>query len=553
MLALLAWGLAATCNPMGAGKWRSEYNAYFHAKQVVILPDQDAPGRRHAQRVAAALRPVAASVKVVELPGLPPKGDIVDWQAAGHDRDELLRLVEATAALAVPPPCDEEMGVPATEDAIGLQFAQEHQDALRYCHDTGAWFVWTGTHWRRENTRLAFAWARELCRKAAASVEHKKVAATLSKAATASAVERFAQTDRAFAVTSEVWDADRYLLGTPAGVADLRDGTLRPTRREDALTKRVSVAPAATAEAPRWRRFLDEVTQGDAPLTRFLRQVAGYALTGDVSEHALFFIYGPGGNGKSVFLNTLTTLLGDYAATAAMDTFTASRGERHPTDLAMLRGARLVSVSETEPGRAWAESRIKQLTGGDPISARFMRQDFFTYRPQFKLLIVGNHKPVLRNVDEAARRRFNIIPFVHKPETPDKRLEEKLKAEYPAILRWMIEGCLDWREHGLLRADSVRQATAAYFDEQDLFGRWIEACCKTGPGSWDTTARLFDSWKHYAERNGEYPGSTKAFSANLSKREFLADRRSVHGSTQRIFRGIAVQVGQDGRLDGWDR
>ena len=267
----------------------------------------------------------------------------------------------------------------------------------------------------------------------------------------------------------------------------------------------------------------------------------------------MFFIYGPGGNGKSVFLNTLTTLLGDYAATAAMDTFTASRSERHPTDLAMLRGARLVSVSETEPGRSWAESRIKQLIGGDPISARFMRQNFFTYRPQFKLLIVGNHKPVLRNVDEAARRRFNIIPFVHKPETPDQRLEEKLKAEYPAILRWMIEGCLDWREHGLLRADSVRQATAAYFDEQDLFGRWIEACCKTGPGSWDTTARLFDSWKHYAERNGEYPGSTKAFSANLSKREFLADRRSVHGSTQRIFRGIAVQVGQDGRLDGWDR
>ena len=127
VLALLAWGLAATCNPMGAGKWRSEYNAYFHAKQVVILPDQDAPGRRHAQRIAAALRPVAASVKVVELPGLPPKGDIVDWQAAGHDPDELLRLVEATGALEVPPPSGEEMGVPATEDAIALRFAQEHR------------------------------------------------------------------------------------------------------------------------------------------------------------------------------------------------------------------------------------------------------------------------------------------------------------------------------------------------------------------------------------------------------------------------------------------
>ena len=252
VLALVAWGLAATCNPMGAGKWRSEYNAYFHDKQVVILPDHDKPGRHHAQRIAQALRPVAASVKVVELPGLPPKGDIVDWQAAGHDRDELLRLVEVAAAFDRA--TNGEGGEPATEDAIALQFAQKHKDTLRYCHDTGAWFVWAGTHWRREKTRLAFAWARELCRKAAASVEHKKVAATLSKAATAAAVERFAQADRAFAVTSEVWDADRYLLGTPAGVVDLRDGTLRPARREDALTKRVSVARAGTASWTRSRK-----------------------------------------------------------------------------------------------------------------------------------------------------------------------------------------------------------------------------------------------------------------------------------------------------------
>jgi putative DNA primase/helicase len=160
---------------------------------------------------------------------------------------------------------------------------------------------------------------------------------------------------------------------------------------------------------------------------------------------------------------------------------------------------------------------------------------------------------VLRNVDEAARRRFNIIPFVHKPASPDKRLEDKLRSEYPAILRWMIEGCLDWRENGLLRPESVKEATAAYFDEQDLFGQWIEECCEIGRASWETTARLFESWKNYADRNGEHAGSTKAFSANLAKREFIADRRTVFGSTQRIFRGIAVKVEHDGRLDGLDR
>lgn len=553
VLELVGWGLTATCNPMGAGKWREEYTPHFQGRQVVILPDNDTPGRDHARKVARALLPVAASVKIVDLPGLPPKGDIVDWKKAGRGREELLHLVEAAVAFDPAQPEDQGDACPATEDAIALLFAREHKDALRYCHETGAWFVWTGSHWRLEKTRLAFAWARRLCRKAAAGMDNKKVAAALSKAATAGAVERFAQTDRAFAVTSEIWDADLHLLGTPDGVVDLRTGTLRPARREDYITKLAAVAPARSSDAPLWLRFLDEATQGDAMLQRFMRQVAGYALTGDISEHALFFIYGPGGNGKSVFLNTLTNILGDYAATAAMDTFTASQGDRHPTDLAMLRGARLVSVSETEEGRPWAESRIKQLTGGDKISARFMRQDFFTYTPQFKLLIVGNHKPVLRNVDEAARRRFNIIPFVHKPASPDKRLEDKLRSEYPAILRWMIEGCLDWRENGLLRPESVKEATAAYFDEQDLFGQWIEECCEIGRASWETTARLFESWKNYADRNGEHAGSTKAFSANLAKREFIADRRTVFGSTQRIFRGIAVKVEHDGRLDGLDR
>jgi putative DNA primase/helicase len=151
-----------------------------------------------------------------------------------------------------------------------------------------------------------------------------------------------------------------------------------------------------------------------------------------------------------VFLNALTAILSAYAATAAMDTFTASKGDKHPTDLAMLRGARLVTASETEEGRAWAEARIKQITGGDPITARFMRQDFFTFVPQFKLTIVGNHQPVLKNVDDAARRRFNIVPFTRKPSHPDPQLEEKLRAEYPAILRWMVDGCLDWQKHGLV-------------------------------------------------------------------------------------------------------
>lgn len=425
-----------------------------------------------------------------------------------------------------------------TEDGIARSFADKYHDDLRYCHHTGSWFRWDGQRWFKEETRLAFDWTRILCRDLNRGRTEK-----LAKAATAAAVERFAQADRVFAVTSGIWNTDSWLLGTPGGTVDLRTGNVFPANRHDYITKMATVSPASQGASshPLWSRFIEESTDGDQDLQRFLQQMAGYSLTGDTREHALFFVYGPGGNGKSVFLNTLVNILGDYACTSAMDTFTASGNDRHPTDLAMLRGSRLVSVSETEEGRAWAESRIKQLTGGDKISARFMRRDFFEYLPQFKLLIVGNHKPVLRNVDDAARRRFNIIPFIHKPAMPDRQLEQKLRAEYPAILRWMVDGCLDWQKDGLVKPAVVRQATQAYFDDQDLFGQWIEECCRVGRGEWETTAKLYASWKAYADTNGVRPGSIKSFSANMVKREFAADRKWVNGKAQRMFCGLAVR------------
>jgi putative DNA primase/helicase len=424
-----------------------------------------------------------------------------------------------------------------TEDAIALAFVRERGGDLRFCHHAGKWYVWTGSRWHKEETRLAFDWARRTCREINAAGD-----AVLAKAATAAAVERFAQADRVVAVTSAVWDVDPFLLGTPGGTVELKTGVLRPARQADFITRQTAVAPSKGA-TPLWQRFLEEVTLGDAELQRFLRQVAGYCLTGDVREHALFFVYGPGGNGKSVFLNVLAGVMGDYATTAAMDTFTASATDRHPTDLAMLQGARLVSASETEEGRAWAESRIKQMTGGDAIRARFMRQDFFEYRPQFKLVIGGNHKPVLRNVDDAARRRFNIIPFVHKPKSPDRQLEEKLKAEWPGILAWAIEGAIDWQQNGLVRPAVVSDATNEYFSEQDSVRQWIEEACETGRRSLcETTASLFAGWTAYAHANGEQPGTTKWFSQALQRLGYEPVRDTPGQRKKRGFLGISLKT-----------
>ena len=406
-----------------------------------------------------------------------------------------------------------------TEHSVALRFAKLNIDRLRHCHTAGAWYTWGGSHWARNETRLAFHWARKFTAALNKDAELKVRVAT-GKAAFAGAVERFAAADESLAVTSAVWDCDPWLLGTPDGVVDLRTGLLRPADRQDMMTKVTVVAPAPTTSCPHWLAFLNDATGGDQDLIGFLQRWFGYCLTGVTHEHALLFVYGPGGNGKGVLLVTIAGILDAYATTAAMDTFTASQGDRHPTDLAMLRGARMVLTTETEEGRVWAEARIKALTGGDPITARFMRRDFFTFTPAFKLTISGNHKPALRNVDDAARRRFNVVPFVHKPTRPDPNLPEKLKAEWPGILRWMIEGCLAWQRVGLARPRAVLDATAEYFAEQDVLAQWVEECCEQGRSLGATSAELFGSWRAFATSRAEEPRNAKWFATMLERQGF---------------------------------
>jgi putative DNA primase/helicase len=427
-----------------------------------------------------------------------------------------------------------------SEDAVALVFAERHRGGLLFDHDIGAWFRWTGTHWQQERTRLAFEWVRQLARELS-ETEKRPLRSRVRKSSFANGVEKFTQVDRAFAVTSESWNRDPFLLGTPGGTVDLCTGVMRPADPDDRINKITAIEPAASPGCPRWLQFLEESTGGDEAMIRFLQIWCGYSLTGSTREHAFVFCYGPGKNGKTTFLKTAAGILGDYAATAAMTTFTASRLEQHPTDLAGLAGARMVTASETEEGHSWAEVRIKQLTGGDPIKARFMRQDFFTYTPSFKLTIVGNHAPNLHNVDEAARRRINIVPFTRTPTNPDKELYEKLVTEWPGILRWMIEGCLDWQINGLVPASAITTATADYFDNQDLFAQWLEEKCDAEPDNEfksATAAQLFKSWSEFAQAAGEEPGSRKGFGMLLQRRGFVADRTDK----SRLWRGLRLKV-----------
>lgn len=438
--------------------------------------------------------------------------------------------------------------IEVTEDGVALAFTATHGFAWRFDHNAGRWYTFTGDHWREDDTARAYAFCRELARKASGTAKPKD-RATARRASFASGVERFARTDPIHAVTQEVWDRDPMLLGAPGVTIDLRTGEARAPRPEDGITRRVAVAPDDHESCSLWHQFLEDATGGDGDLQSFLAQWVGYCLTGDTREHSLVFVHGDGGNGKSVFLSTVQGILGTYAQTAAMQTFVKTSADRHPTDLAALRGARMVTASETEQGRSWDESRIKVLTGGDMIAARFMRQDFFQYRPQFKLTILGNHRPTLTNVDAAVKRRFCMVPFTRKPAAPDPQLEVKLRAEWPGILRWAINGCLEWQRHGLVRPASVLDATAQYFEEQDTFGQWVAEDCHLqprDPNTYDTAKALFEAWTAYARAGGHQPGTTQRFGEAMARLGLRRDFQWVGGKSVRVWRGIQLRRLTDG-------
>ncbi len=332
-----------------------------------------------------------------------------------------------------------------TEDSCALAFTDQFKDRLRFNHDAGKWYLWDGSIWRPNATCVAFQFAREVARRMAEGEEKDRVRYVASKVSFAAGVERFAKSDPHFAVTSDYWDSNPYLLGTPAGTVDLKTGEMLKPQPHHAISKSTSVSPSESPECPIFLRFLDETFSNDKLIIRFVQQFLGYSLTGDTKEQIFPFGHGGGGNGKGVLLQTVRAIFGDYAKQAAMETFVASKNERHPTDIASLVGARLVIVSETERNQKWAEKKIQQLTGGDPIQTRLMRQDYFEFIPTFKLFVIGNHKPQLEaGITDAMRRRLKLIPFLNKPEKVDIDLASKLVPEHPAILRWLIEGCLDW-------------------------------------------------------------------------------------------------------------
>jgi putative DNA primase/helicase len=307
------------------------------------------------------------------------------------------------------------------------------------------------------------------------------------------------------------------------------------------------------AACPMWEAFLDRIMAGNQKLIRYLQKAAGYSLTGDVSEQAFFIPYGSGANGKSVFLTTLLAVLGDYGIQAPPDLLMVKQGERHPTELADLKGARLVVAIESEEGKRLAESLVKQLTGGDKIKARRMREDFWGFDATHKLWLATNHKPIIRGSDYAIWRRIRLIPFnvTIPPEEQDKQLPAKLQQELPGILRWAVEGCLVWQREGLGEPPEVRAATESYRAEMDVIATFLNGCCIVNPLAKAKVKDLYQAYVEWCKENNEYPLSQRVLGTRLLERGFK-QRKGAKG--QRFWLGIglleAAQVAQGGANSG---
>lgn len=411
-----------------------------------------------------------------------------------------------------------------SDDHLGARFVALHGKSWKHVPLFGSWYAWTGTHWSRDEVGAAFNAIRLTCRGETGNLDKPAEARRLASTKTIQAVQRIAASDPAIARSSGVFDQHPMLLNTPTGIMDLATGSFLAHDRDLLLTQLTRASPGGGC--PRWLAFLETITDGDTALQAYLARVAGYCLTGSTREQVFFFLHGSGANGKSVFLQTIAWGLGSYTATAAADTFTGRGLSRHLTELAGLRAARMVLVSETEAGESWAEARIKSVTGGETIRANFMYRDHFEFLPQFKLLVAGNHRPAMGEVGEAMRRRLHLIPFAVTipPEDRDADLGAALQEEADGILGWMIDGCADWLKQGLNPPGSVVEAAKGYFEAEDQLGHWIDERCTIGPDHRATAAALFASWSDWARSSGQDPQSARFLGESLRARGFMSGK-----------------------------
>lgn len=514
----------ATCIT-GSGEKRlpdallSELRAAWQGPIVVAL-DSDKKGRDAAPGLVAQLQAVGYDATAVDMRGT-DGFDLADWCGL-HDKTALADL------LACQVPEDPKEQFSCSDLGNARRMVAQHGADLRFVKGWD-WLAWDGKRWRIDDTgevdRRAQSTARAIYQEATDAPDHKRQALARHAIASESAGKitsmiRLAESQPEIRATPESFDANDWLLTCSNGTIDLRSGELLPHDRAHMLTKAISVAYHPQARAPQWLAFLDRIFAGNQDLIGYVQRMMGYMLTGSTGAQCMFIAHGKGANGKSVLIDVIRALLGDYARNADPSTFLAQQSERIRSDLARLAGVRFVSTVELDEGRRLSEALVKQVTGGDPITSAFKFKDEFEFMPRFKLLMATNHKPVIKGTDYAIWRRIKLIPFgVTIPEDErDEQLTDKLKTELPGILAWTVRGCLDWQRDGLNEPTDVRAATNAYRAEQDVIGQFIDECCIEGPRMQVATADLYAAYAKWCDDGGERGVNQRRFAQQMTER-----------------------------------
>lgn len=432
--------------------------------------------------------------------------------------------------------------------------AQIFGDDLRYCHTRKKWLAWDSARWIIDEgsavthcNMIEVIRARYRACEAIPDLEQRKKAASWCVGCESTnkleAALRTAAKLPTLRTTIERWDGHHLIAAALGSTLDLQAVVHRVVRREDYLTMQLGATYDPESACPRWIQFLDEVFLKDAELIAYIQRAVGYCLTGDTREQKLFLCFGPGANGKSVFLEILTALLGDYAANASFETFDANKRNESSNDLAALRGKRLVTVIETEEGRRLAEARVKSVTGQDPITCRFLYGEYFTYRPTYKIWLAMNHLPQIKGTDKGIWRRIELIPFKADFEgREDKTLAAQLRAELDGILQWALEGLRLWWQRGLDTPAIVRQATKQYRDDSDQVGRWVADRCIVVSNVFLSSATGYKNYETWCKEVGEDAVSQNKWSRRVNEKGFQPNPNT----SKRGWLGIGLRATDEG-------
>lgn len=426
---------------------------------------------------------------------------------------------------------------------------------FRYCNVWKEFIVWEGKRYVVDDTgfinRIAKATLRSIFGEASLIDDDSERKKLVKHAMSSESQQRIksmillAQSEEGVPIVPSELDKDDWLLNCLNGTIDLKTGEIHEHRQENLITKLVPVKYQPSAECPVWLSFLDRIMGGNKDMILFLQKAVGYSLSGSTQEQCMFILHGTGANGKSTFLNTIEGLLADYAQQTPTETLMAKKNEGIRNDLARLQGTRFVTASEADQGKSFAESLIKQMTGGDRITARFLHGEFFEFVPKFKLFLATNHKPNIRGTDNGIWRRIRLIPFevtIPKDEQ-DPCLMDKLRAETAGILAWAVKGCLLWQEQGLQPPEEVNAATLEYREDLDWLQAFISERCVEGKDKKVGATELYQAYKEWASERGEHEYNQRALGVRLKDKGYCSKRSGRTGTTEWIGLELFIPEG----------